>query len=154
MGIKSNQQRSKEIALLIRNWIEERDSRKDYADWIQTSGPTAFKGVRRKDLAAALGVSTSSLNENESSVELRNAEFRWCRNHVQQQKTSKASSAKLGLARAGDQRAKEQASSMEGNSSELKAENRILRSRLAKWEAVEKVLMENARAPRRAFTEE
>jgi hypothetical protein len=154
MGVKSNQERSKEIAKLIRDWIAERDTDGYYGEWVQTTGPTAFKGVKRAELAAALGVSTTSLNVNEASAELRNAEFRWCRDYLQKQETSKAASAELRRARDGEKRAQKRASSLEGNSSELKTENRILRARLAKWEAIEKVLLETARAPRGAFTDE
>jgi hypothetical protein len=154
MGVKSNQERSKEIAKLIRDWIAERDTDGDYDKWVQTAGPTAFKGVKRKELAAALGVSTTSLNVNEANQELRNAEFRWCRDYLQKQDDSKAASAELRRARDGAKRAQKRANSLEGNNSELKAENRILRARLAKWETVEKVLLETARAPRVAFTDE
>lgn len=152
--MKSNQDRSKEIAQLVRTWIGDRDAQGDYAKWIQTSGPTAFKGVKRKALAEALGVSKTTLNENESSVELRNAEFRWCYDYLKKQESSKAGNAELRRSREGEKRAKKWASSLEVNNSELIAENRILRSRLAKWEAVEKVLLETGRAPRGAFSDD
>jgi hypothetical protein len=154
MGMKSNQDRSKEIAQLVRTWIEERDIQGDHAKWIQTSGPTALKGVKRKELAATLGTSKTALNENESSAELRNAEFRWCRDYLNRQETSKAASAELRRTREGEKRAQRRASSLEDDNSGLKAENRILRSRLARWEAVEKVLLETGRAPRGTFCEE
>lgn len=154
MGMKSNQERSKEIARLIRDWIAERDSQGDYGEWIQTTGPTAFKGIKRKSLAVALGVSTTSLNVNEARVELRNAEFRWCRDHIQKKETPKAASAELRRPLDGKKRAQKRESSLVGNNSELKIENRILRARLAKWEAVEKILLETGRAPRGTFTDE
>lgn len=152
--MQSNQERSKEIGQLVRDWIKQRDAQGDYAEWIQTVGPTAYKGVKRKALAGALGVSPTTLNNNESTVELRNAEFRWCHDYLKKQETSKSTSAELKLTREGEKRAQKRASSLEGNYSELKEENRILRSRLGKWEAVEKVLLETGRAPRRAFSEE
>jgi hypothetical protein len=154
MGIKSNQDRSKEIAQLIRDWITERDANSDYAGWIQMSGPTAYKGVKRKELAALLSVSKTSLNENESSAELRNAEFRWCWEYRKNQETSKAANAELKRAKNGEKNAQKRASLLEGDSLALKAENRLLRNRLAKWEAIERVLQETARAPRMPFTEE
>jgi hypothetical protein len=154
VGTRSNQDRSKEIAQLVRNWIAEREAHGDYPEWIQTSGPTALKGVKRKELAEALGVSKTSLNENESSAELRNAEFRWCWEYREKQETSKAANAELKRARSGEKNAQKRASSLEGDNSALKAENRLLRNRLAKWEAIDRVLQETARAPRMPYTEE
>jgi len=150
----SNQDRSKEIVELVRAWILGRDEKRDYESWIQTVGPTAFKGVKRKELASKLNVSTTALNENESSHDLKAAEYRWCQDYLQKLETSKSANAELRRARDGEKRAKRQVGSLEGNNSELKAENRILRARLAKWEAIDKVLQETARAPRGAFTEE
>lgn len=152
--MKSNQERSKEIAQLIRNWIKERDKKNDWEPWIQTSGPTAYKGVQRRDLAEKLGVSKTSLNDNEASEELRNAEFRWCTKYREKLETSQATSAELRRARDGEKRAQKRASSLDGKNSELLAENRILRSRLAKHEAIESVLMETARVPRAPFVTE
>jgi hypothetical protein len=150
----SNQDRSKEIAHAIRNWISERDEKGDWGSWIQTVGPKAYRGVKRSELAAKLEVSKTSLNENEAADELRNAEIRWCTEFRKKEETSQAASAELRRARDSDKWAQKRAISLEGTDSELKAENRVLRSRLARYEAIEKVLIDTARAPREAFTTE
>lgn len=152
--MKSNQDRSKEIARRVRIWIRDRDAQGDSSEWIQTSGPTAFKGVKRKKLAETLGVSTTTLNENVSSVELRNAEFRWCQDYLRKQETSNSASSELKRTREGKMLLPVRDNAHKDNNSELKAENLILRSRLAKWEAFEKVLLDTGRAPRGAFSED
>jgi len=150
----SKQDRSKEIAKQVRDWIRDRDERGDFDSWIQTVGPTAFRGVKRNKLATNLNVSTTALNENESSHELRAAEYRWCRDYLQRLETSKSANADLSSARDGDKRSRRCVSSFESTNSELKTENRILRTRLAKWEAIEKLLQETARAPRGSSKDE
>lgn len=150
----SNQDRAKQIADLVRAWIRERDKKLDYEPWIQTVGPTAFKGVKRKELASKLNVSTTTLNMNESRHDLKAAEYRWCQNYLQKLETSKSANAEVHEAKNGQKRTQRPVTPLEGNTSVLKAENRILRSKLAKWEAIENVLQETARAPRAAFTDE
>lgn len=150
--MESNQERSKEITRIVRKWIEQRDQKNDWEPWIQTSGSTAYKGIKRKALAEKLGVSTSTLNNNEIAVELRNAEFRWCTAYRQSLDNAPMTAAKVRPTQKGAKRAQPFASSLNNQTSELQAENKILRSRLAKYEAIEKLLMETARAPRQAFT--
>lgn len=153
MGI-SNQEKSNITAEAIREFIRERDELKDYADWIQKVGPTAGKGIQRKRLADLLGVSTSTLNANRAAVELQNAEARWCGAlNKDSEETSKAKRAELDRARTAEKRAKGKAGELEGSNITLKAENRLLRSRLGQYEAIDQLLMEAARAPRKPMLE-
>lgn len=147
--VQANIERAKEIAHNIRAWIAERDTQRDFYDWIQTTGPKALKGVKRKELAKLLGISTSTLNANEAAAELKNAEYRWTATYVSKDVDSKAIKAETQREINAEKRAKSKASKLEGENTALQVENRLLRSRLRQYEAIDELLLKTARAPRR-----
>lgn len=145
---KSNISRAKDIANSIRVWIAERDTKLDFYNWIQTAGPKAFKGVKRKELARLLGVSTSTLNVNEASAELRNAEYRWVsayhtRNEAEAKNVKDNLSSKVGY----QKRAESKINKLEDDIAVLKMENRLLRSLLQKYETDDELQLDKVPKP-------
>lgn len=150
---QANIKRGREIAQDIRSWIDERNTAGDIDNWIQTTGPKAFKGIKRKELAKLLGISTSTLNVNEAAAELRNAEYLWSMAYLQKDVDSKSATAEKHREKKLEKRSNSKAKKLEAENIVLKAENRLLRARLIKYEAIDDLLKRTARVPRSRYEE-
>ena len=136
----SGRELSKEYAVRVKAWIAERDTAQDYLDY-ERGGK-----VNRAELCAELDFGRSVVSQNPLVREsLREAERRW----YDPRKTSRqAHEAARERAESKASRTNRELSNALDEAAKLKAENALLRKRLAKYEALEEILIETGRMPR------
>lgn len=131
---------AQEYAQRVTAWIAEREQQNDYAEY-ERAGK-----VNRAALCAELDFGRSVLAQNPAVKEaLVAAERRWFSRDEETRASHEAARERAEKATA---TASQAATKLQDDVARLKAENLLLRKRLAKYEVLQQVLSETGRAPR------
>jgi len=131
---------AKDYSDRVVTWVAEREEKKDWAEY-ERAGK-----INRAVLCAELDFGRSVVSQNPAvKIALREAEGRWFTDREETKAGHEAARERSEKAAATVSQA---ASKLRDEVALLKAENQLLRKRLAQYEVLAEVLAETGRAPR------